>query len=158
PPSANRSVLSRKSATPAAISAAAVTLHRLTADRGYVDAAQATVDRVSAVAEHQPIAYGAALSVLSSLAEPVRQLVVVGEDGADAAAVALARRWRGGLAAVVTAEQARQWSAAGFELFEGRATSPASATAYLCEDFVCRLPITSAVELAEALESSAPSG
>ena len=104
------------------------------------------------------VAYGAALSVLSALAEPVRQLVVVTDEGADASAVALARRWRGGLAAVVTAEQAIQWTAAGFELFESRSTASGLATAYLCEDFVCRLPITSTTELAEALMASGEAG
>ncbi|MDP3208280.1 MAG: thioredoxin domain-containing protein, partial [Rhodoglobus sp.] len=107
---------------------------------------------------HQPIAYGAALSVLSALAEPVRQLVVVAEGGADAATVALARTWRRGIAAVVTPEQAEQWTAAGFELFEERATTAGVATAYLCEDFVCRLPITSATELASALGASTATG
>ncbi len=137
----------------AAISAAAVTLHRLTARGGYLDAARATMDRVSAAAGDQPISYGAALSVLSALREPARQLVVVTEGGADAAATALARHWRGGLAAVVTAEQAAQWTAAGFELFEGRTTEAGITTAYLCEDFVCRLPITSVGDLARSLES-----
>ncbi len=138
----------------AAISAAAVMLNHLTATPGYLAAARAMMGGPSSVAGQQPIAYGATLSVLSALAEPVRQLVLVTDGEADAAALALARSWRGGLAAIVTVEQSARWSAEGFELFEGRSSAEGRTTAYLCEDFVCRLPVTSATQLAGLLSST----
>jgi uncharacterized protein YyaL (SSP411 family) len=39
------------------------------------------------------------------------------------------------------------FSAAGFELFEGRTTLGGRSAAYVCEDFVCRLPVTDAAAL-----------
>ena len=42
----------------------------------------------------------------------------------------------------VTASGATEWAAEGFELFEGRSLQGGQPTAYLCSDFVCRLPVT----------------
>lgn len=134
----------------AAVAAAAVRLHRLTGHAAYLDAARAAMVRVAGAASAQPLAYGSSLSVLSDLAEPVRQLVVVGDDPTDPAAE-LARQWSSGVAVVVSSIQADEWAAQGFELLEGRTTAPGVATAYLCEDFVCRLPITDSAALAVAL-------
>ncbi len=134
----------------ASIASAAVRLHRLTARRDYLEAATVAVTRLSAAASSQPLAYGAALSVLSQLAEPIRQLVVVTDD-LNAPAAALAHNWSRGLSAVVTPTQAAEWTAHRFELFEGRTTLPGVATAYLCEDFVCRLPVNEVAELAALL-------
>ena len=61
----------------------------------------------------------------------------------SAAAARLARTWPRGIAAVVTPSQRAEFAALGFELFEGRTTKPGQVTAYLCEEFVCRLPIAS---------------
>jgi uncharacterized protein YyaL (SSP411 family) len=89
------------------------------------------------------------------LSAPSAQLVVIGGDRASGVA-ALARRGGGagvdaGVTALATVEQAQAFAAAGFELFEGRTAQGGAATAYLCRDFVCRLPLTDAQELAEAL-------
>jgi uncharacterized protein len=134
----------------AAIASAAVRLHRLTAQTDYRDAASAAMERVAAAAAHHPLAHGAALGVLSELARPVRQLVVVSDDP-DAPAAARARSWQGGLTLVVSRVQAAEWTAQRFELLEGRSSVPGAATAYLCEDFVCRLPVTDDAELAALL-------
>jgi uncharacterized protein YyaL (SSP411 family) len=101
---------------------------------------------VAAAAAQQPISLGAALSVITALAEPVRQVVVVGESP-------LARHWYrcGGVSTVVSSEQAAAFAARGFELYEGRASGPGTATAYVCEEFVCRLPVTTERELATLL-------
>lgn len=117
-----------------AIAAAAYRLFLLTADARYRNAAEAAMARVAGAASAQPLAYGAALGVMRQLAEPVRQYVVVGEG------VALPPQ-RYSIAAVVTQAQGEAFAEAGFELFEGKRTTPGVATAYLCEDFVCRLPV-----------------
>jgi uncharacterized protein YyaL (SSP411 family) len=47
----------------------------------------------------------------------------------------------------VTPGQSEAFAAAGFELYESRGMSRGLPTAYLCEDFVCRLPVTDLAEL-----------
>jgi len=126
-----------------AMAAAAHTLFLLTAREPYRAAARAAMARVAEAGQRHPLSLGAALTVMSALAEPVRQLVVVGDGGL----AALARRHRGGVSAVVTLDQSRAWAEAGFELFEGRTAE----AAYVCEDFVCRLPVTTVSELQSLL-------
>lgn len=124
-----------------AMASAAHTLFLLTAQERYRAAARAAMARVAEPAQRHPVSLGAALTVMAALADPVKHLVVVGSGGelADFA------RPRGGI--VVTATQSAAWAAAGFELFEGRTAE----AAYVCEDFVCRLPVTTVTELAALL-------
>jgi uncharacterized protein YyaL (SSP411 family) len=141
-----------------AIAAASFLLFQLTAEHRYREAAGRAVASVSVKALDNPIAFGASLALAADLVAPATQLVVVTADSDSAASGAgsgaLADRARsrfapGLLSIVVTAEQARAWSAAGFELFEGRVPLPGAAeTAYLCHDFVCRLPVTEVDALA----------
>ena len=172
-----------------AIARAAVRLGQLGVP-GLSEAAITALEPVATLAVERPVSFGAALGVMSLLAEPLRQLVVVtpaahadhaDQDGAasgessasartadridqdgvgsgDSSASAqaaeltkLARAWRGGVVAIVTPEQARAFAAPGFELFEGREPHEGLATAYLCEDFVCRIPVTVASALAPLL-------
>jgi uncharacterized protein YyaL (SSP411 family) len=139
-------------AYPSGLSAMAAAAHRLfllTADRRYREASRAAMESVAPLAQAQPIAFGAALSVMAALAADATQLVVVG----DGALATLARSWQrtGSVTAVVTEEQAREFADAGFELFEGRVG--AVETAYLCSDFVCALPVTSVAALQALLDS-----
>ena len=136
-----------------AIASAANRLWLLTGYSLYRGAAIAAVESVSAAAAQRPVSFGAALALGVALDAPARQLLVVSDDGADAAA-SVARTWHraGAVSIVVTSAQAAAFAASGFELFEARATRPALATAYLCEEFVCRLPVTSAAELTQLLK------
>jgi uncharacterized protein YyaL (SSP411 family) len=68
-------------------------------------------------------------------------------DGTDVASVARAWQRAGAVVGVVTADQARAFADAGFELFEGRTSRDGESTAYLCRDFVCALPVTDAASL-----------
>ena len=123
-----------------AMASAQHTLFLLTAHEPYRAAARAAMARVADAAQRHPVSLGAALTVMAALADPVRHLVVVG--GGELGEFA---RPRGGI--VVTLAQSRAWAAAGFELFEGRTAE----AAYVCEDFVCRLPVTTVRELAALL-------
>jgi hypothetical protein len=135
-----------------AMASAALLLAQLGAGGGtasYRAAASRAVETVSDPARESPIAFGAALSVGSQLTDPATQLVVVGEgDLAD-----VARTWfrPGAVSIAVTEAQAAEWTAAGFELFEGRALVGGRAAAYLCRDFVCRLPDTDPAALVAQL-------
>jgi len=140
-------------AYPSGLSAIADAAHRLyllTAEPRYDAASRAAIETVAALAVAQPIAFGAALSVAAAFAKKGRQLVVVGDSGPVAD---LARSWdnSGSVTAVVSSEQAEAFASAGFELFAGRGTTPGVTTAYLCTDFVCALPVTTAPELAKLI-------
>lgn len=139
-------------AHPSGISAMAAAAHRLYLLSGhepYRAAAESAMAAVSAAAVGRPISHGAALSVLSALAEPVRQLVVVSD--VPSTAVEIARHRVGGLSIALSTGAAAEFAANGFELLAGRTTRRGIATAYLCEDFTCLLPITDPATLAAAL-------
>ena len=139
----------------AAIAAAADRLYLLTGEAGYRDAAQSAVSALTAAAVQRPIAFGSTLSVLLGLAQPVRQVIVVDDAGARETA-SVARRWyrSGGLSCVVTSDEAAAFASRGFDLFEGRTTPATVATAYVCEHFACRLPVTDAREFHALLADS----
>lgn len=140
-------------AYPSGISAcsdAAIDLFALTGDDAYRRAAEAALARVSALAVAQPLSFGSALATLERLDSALVQIVVViPDDGdeVDPSAAALIRRARSlpsSVTAVVTERAAAELAAAGFELFAGRGVRKARTTAYVCRDFVCRLPVTDA--------------
>ncbi|RNE64107.1 thioredoxin domain-containing protein [Cryobacterium tepidiphilum] len=142
---------------------AAHLLYLLTGDRRYVDAASRALGPVASLAPERPIAFGGALRLMAALASPVQQLVVVstampaGDAGASATGASVldqARRAQAGIVASVTDEQADAFAAAGFGLFAERRSREGRPTAYLCHDFVCRLPLTDAEELVRALRES----
>lgn len=139
-----------------AMASAAQRLYLLTAHAPYLEAARAAMALFAPLATQRPIAFGAALGVMSALGTEPGQLVVVADGDAavtgDRVASA-ARKWRrsGAVVTVVTTPQAEAFAAAGFELFEGRVTRYDESTAYLCQDFVCNLPVTDASQLAALL-------
>lgn len=137
-----------------AMASAAHTLFLMTASRRYERAAREAMRLVAGPATSVPSAFGAALALMSRVDGEGRQLVVVrpaGGSGTDvdpAGLVAAARRHPADLVAIVDETRAAALAVAGFELFEGRTARDGLPTAYLCRDFVCRLPVTSPAELA----------
>jgi uncharacterized protein YyaL (SSP411 family) len=128
----------------------------LTAARDYRAIGERALAPSLAPALERPIAYGATLAVAARLTAPAIELVVVVPDAGvarDDALVASARAWAhpARTLAVVTESSAAALAAAGFELFAERAARGAASTAYLCEGFTCRLPVTDAAELAGQL-------
>lgn len=137
-----------------ACSAAAHTLYLLTAERRYLDAACATMGTVAAPALARPIGFGGALRLMAELAsEPVQLVVVTPQPASDTGGtsdrpvLAAARTHPATLVASVTEPQASAFSRAGFELFDARTATTGEPTAYLCREFVCRLPTTDARQL-----------
>ena len=131
----------------AAVAGAATALWLFGAGEEFRVMAERVVSEHASAALAQPLAYGALLRVAAELAQPPRQLVVVGGDPA-APLVAAARRMPADVLAIVTPEQSSQWAAAGFSLFEGKGLLNGVATAYDCRDFACRLPVTDVAALA----------
>jgi uncharacterized protein YyaL (SSP411 family) len=141
-----------------AMASAAHRLYLLTADAGYLTAATSAMEQFAPLAVVQPMGFGAALGAMSGLTAAASQLVVV-SNGVDSALASLARGWyqSGAVSTVLTDAAAASFADAGFELFEARSTQQDSATgkhiptAYLCRDFVCRLPLTQVAELERSL-------
>ncbi|MDH2444217.1 thioredoxin domain-containing protein [Amnibacterium sp. CER49] len=127
---------------------AAERLFLLTGERSYREAAAAALAPVLPQAAQRPIGSGAMLGVALAQLEPVRQLVVVTDDPASPLAAA-ARTLPTSVTAVLTERAVAAFAEAGFELFEGRTTVAGAPAAYLCRDFVCRLPVTDPAALLE---------
>ncbi|MGG7465568.1 thioredoxin domain-containing protein [Plantibacter sp. YIM 135347] len=137
---------------PTSLATAAHRLFLLTGDRRYHDAASVVVAAVADRALAQPTAFGATLALAARLVAEPTQLVVVTPDAeptlAVRALVDAVRTRRDDVVAVVTEVQAAAWAEAGFELLAGRTSRDGLATAYVCRDFVCRLPTTEVAALA----------
>jgi uncharacterized protein len=137
-----------------AMSTAAQRLYLLTGHAPYLAAATRTMAAFAAMAVGRPLSFGAALAQMCRLTAPSSQLVVVGEDRQSPVASVARHRHDVGITSVVTDDQAQTFASAGFELFEGRTAQGGAPTAYLCRDFVCRLPLTDADALAAELETA----
>ncbi|MBG6108317.1 thioredoxin domain-containing protein [Frigoribacterium sp. CG_9.8] len=131
-----------------AMARACVSLHLLTGDVRYREAADGVIRRLLPLAAPRPISFGATLAVASAASRPVEQLVVVSDDPHSQLATIARTSYRSGLVvAVVTRAQAAAFAEGGFELFVGRDRE----AAYFCRDFVCRLPIDEPRALAEVI-------
>jgi len=148
-----------------ATASAAHTLYLLTAERRYLDAARSAMALVAGPAVARPIGFGASLRLMARLAsDPVQLVVVVPPpeptplpelvegrastgSASEASVLDAARTHPATLVTSVTEPQASALAQAGFELFEGRTAPTGEPTAYLCREFVCRLPTTDAAAL-----------
>ncbi|MDD1383771.1 thioredoxin domain-containing protein [Curtobacterium poinsettiae] len=130
-----------------ALASAAATLGALTGDEALRGAAARLVADRARTGTERPLGHADALGVALALQRPSREIVVVTSSTDDPMrAVAHRARRPGTVVATTTPEQARDWAAAGFSLFEGRdVLDPA---AYVCHDRVCDLPSRSADALA----------
>ncbi|MBH0010221.1 thioredoxin domain-containing protein [Salinibacterium sp. SWN1162] len=139
-----------------AMAAAAHTLFALTGDAQYRDAAEASMKLVGQLAAQQPISFGTALTLMSELGAPLRQLVVVAGDEVNGELTSLARTLHraGGIGVAVSQAQGDAFAASGFELFAARTATGGQPTAYLCEEFVCRLPLTDVAALTALLSTN----
>lgn len=136
-----------------AIAGAAVTLTQLTADDRYRRAAHAAMERFAPLAVPRPVSFGAALEVMTRLEAPSVQIVVVGDTHGTLSSVARGWQRAGCVVVSVSADQAESFAAAGFGLFVGRVSVNGEPTAYVCRDFVCRLPVSSLQDLERELAS-----
>jgi uncharacterized protein YyaL (SSP411 family) len=149
-------------ATPSGNSVAADLLLRLsafTADATFEAAALSALRLVGDALGRAPGAFGQALSALDRFLGPVRAVAIVGDpDGDDTRALvaeANRRRFRPNLVLAVGAADDAEARRA-IPLLRDRAAAGGQATAYVCEGFSCRLPVTDtralAGQLSEAFE------
>ena len=119
-------------------------LHGLTGDRRYEEHALSTIRLVHEIAPRHPQAFGHLLQALDWAIGPAREVAIVGERGADAL-----------LAEIHATYRPRLVLAGGtgdVPLLEGREPVDDRATAYVCERFACRLPVTAPGDLARELD------
>jgi uncharacterized protein YyaL (SSP411 family) len=136
---------------PTSIAQACWRLYELGAGERYRQAAERTVRRVAPLALANPVSFGATLALAERLRRPLVQLVVVVPDAAADASPFLdvLATLPTSLSIAVRQSAATELGLIGLELFEGRTALQSRATAYLCRDFVCRLPVHTAEELVE---------
>lgn len=132
---------------PTAAARAALLAHLATGEPRYRAAAEAYV-AAAAGASGRPLASGGVLRLAVGLAEPAHQLVVVADDDARPAFLATARDWYhpGALLLGAAPDDAAALASGGVEALAGRGPG-----AYLCADFVCRLPAHDPPALREQL-------
>jgi uncharacterized protein YyaL (SSP411 family) len=147
-------------ATPSGNSVAAEALlrmARLTGNAAFEDEAESALRIVRDSMDRAPSAFGHALGVLDRLVGPHREVAIVGDPAGDAtralAAEVTARRYRPNLVLAVAApddEEARR----AVLLLKDRIQIDGSATAYVCDRFTCRLPVTGAKGLRSQLDDA----
>ncbi len=127
-------------------------LHSLTGDARYAAAVDAALPLVSDAAQKFPSAFAQWLSAADYVDGGAREIAIVGplDDPATRQLIDTAQ----------AAYRPRQVVAVGSSengspvpLLEHRSRLDGQATAYVCRDFACNLPVTDAAALAEQLES-----
>jgi uncharacterized protein len=145
-------------AVPSGNSAAAESLLRLslfTGETSYEDAAASALRLVRDAMAAAPSGFGHALSALDLFIGPSHEVAIIGEPGAeDTAAMvdaAVRVKWRPNLVLAV-ASPGDASAAERIPLLAGRPPVDGRPTAYVCQRFVCGLPVTSPSELASSLD------
>jgi uncharacterized protein YyaL (SSP411 family) len=144
------------SAVPAGNSLAADLLLRLAKllDRpSYVEAAEGPLRLMADGMGEQPLAFGRLLSVLDFYVHPGYEIAVMGE--VSAAQELLGEVWRRFLpTSVVAGGSPESESAEKIALLHDRPLRDGRPTAYVCRNYACNLPVTSAPALAEQLDAA----
>jgi uncharacterized protein YyaL (SSP411 family) len=146
-------------AVPSGNSAAAEALLRLalfTGEARYEDAAVSALRLIRDVMTSAPGGFGQALCALDLFLGPSYEVAIVGDPkAADTKALldeVVRARWRPNLVLAVAAPDDED-AAKTVPLLADRPSIDEQATAYVCQRFVCRLPVTEAAALAPAFKS-----
>ncbi len=116
--------------------------------RYYSDAGEAALTAVREEMSQMPLAFANWLSALDLLLSPPSELAIVGAD-TRAMLAAVRATYRPSLQVAVRAPD----EASSIALLDGRDAIGESATAYLCRNFACERPVTTAEKLAALLDS-----
>jgi uncharacterized protein YyaL (SSP411 family) len=136
-------------ATPSGNSVAADVLLKLSkfyGDERYERFALTALRIAATQIKRYPQGFGRALSAIEFHVAPVKEVVIVGERGNELERELWSRYIPGKVVAVADGP-----AEGGFPLLEGRGMIEGKATAYVCENFVCRRPVTDVGELRELL-------
>ncbi|MEQ8834109.1 MAG: thioredoxin domain-containing protein [Miltoncostaeaceae bacterium] len=146
--------------TPSGNSLAASVLLRLadlTLEPAMQERALTALARVREDMARVPHAFGAALAAVDRVVAERRQVVVVGAPD-DEGRASLATAAEGALGphdVLVVGDPEDEATVAAVPLLAGRGTVDGRAAAYVCHDFACRAPVTTAEEVTAALSAEA---
>ncbi len=129
-----------------------VRLAEYTGERRYADAATAALAHLQGAMAQAPLGFSRWLSALDLVLAPPAALAIVGEN-AEPMLGAVRSRYRPNL---VVAAAASEEAAPAIELFRGRESLGGQATAYLCRQFACDRPVSTASELESLLDGQRP--
>jgi uncharacterized protein YyaL (SSP411 family) len=129
-------------------------LSSLTGEEEYELAARSALSLVRHHAGRMPTAFGTALCAIDLAVSPIREVAIVGRPGADDTRAltdeVLVKRFLPDHVLAV-ADPADDQARAEVQLLRDRVEVDGKATAYVCERFVCKLPVTRPEELASQL-------
>ena len=136
-------------ATPSGNSVAAdvlLKLSKITGDEKYERYATKVLGIAAAQARRYPQGFGRALAAMEFTSQPTREIVLINDDGELADEV-----WRSYTPDKVVVHGNEEAGPVDLPLLEGRSSIDGRHTAYVCKDFICQRPVTSAAELAAEL-------
>jgi uncharacterized protein len=145
-------------ATPAGSSVATEVLLRLSAltgDGADRERAEGFLSALGGAMAQHPGAFGRLLCALDFAVGPVKEVAIVGDPAAAPTREMLAvlfEPYRPNLVVALTPAGGGEGEAAPVALLEGRTAVDGQSTAYVCEHFACRLPVTSAAALRAQLD------
>jgi hypothetical protein len=132
-----------------------LTLNAFTGEDRYSLAARAALSAVQEIAAAHPTGFASWLNDLQGAVAPMRQLALIGDPAADDFRNLLQAVRQENVAGLVIAA-AQDGQASAIPLLADRHALQGRATAYLCEHFTCRLPVTTPEDLQSQLRQSAP--
>ncbi len=142
-------------AVPSGNSVAAEVLLRLAVHTGqdiYHEHALHAIVPLQSSAAQEPLAFGRLLCAADMATSPQRELAIVGDpDSPETLSLLQAAHRRFDPNLVVAVAGPREAALDASPLFQGREQREGRATAYLCRDYACKAPVTSAKELAQIL-------
>jgi len=128
-------------------------LAMLTGEAEYERAAGGALGLVKDLMERWPLGFGHALTALDLYLGPSREIAIVGDPAEPATRKLLAEVRSRYLPNAVVAASPPGPASRDIELLRDRPMVDGRATAYVCERFVCQLPVTEPAELAAQLAS-----
>ena len=137
-------------ATPSGNSVAAdvlLKLHKLTGEDRYERYATKVLGIASGQARRYPQGFGRALSSMEFALLPTKEIVLVGDE----ARVLANEVWNNYIPNKVVVVAKQGASDSGIPLLTGRTTIVTKPTAFVCENFICRRPVTTVEELRKDL-------
>lgn len=142
-------------ATPSGSALAVTLLLKLAAYEGRADwhaAATRALEQVASRLAQYPTAFSQWLCAADLAINPPAEVAILGEADSPATRALLDSLWAAYRPGVVAAHAAPAPSPMGPALLNGRSTTSGAATAFVCRNFVCQMPVTTPEELAALLE------
>jgi uncharacterized protein YyaL (SSP411 family) len=130
----------------ATMALALLRLHGLSGNGAHADRAEGVLRLLAPVAERAPLACGRLLRALLISARGLNEVAIVGANATD-----LITEYRSQLRPTSVVAAAPDSQVTAVPLLSGRHASDGAAAAYVCRNFTCRLPVTTADELSSEL-------